>query len=190
MTAHVTCLDAKFLPILTVSPTVTTTFIPTTVVSMSYQARPAGSQMTGGGISGLGARNPVMEYICADCAATNEIRPREPIRCRECGHRVMYKKRTKRMVSQRSVLSLSTLVCSHCLLRLVLPVALRGPLTHFSKTSAPVSSIHCTSSIFYRKTDPSSAATANDREQAAQTVGMLPAAMNVRSGARKCWCGV
>lgn len=49
-------------------------------------------------MGGLATRNPVMEYICADCAATNEIRPREPIRCRECGHRVMYKKRTKRMV--------------------------------------------------------------------------------------------
>lgn len=31
-----------------------------------------------------------------DCGAKNEIRPREPIRCRECGHRIMYKKRTKR----------------------------------------------------------------------------------------------
>ncbi|KAF8974399.1 DNA directed RNA polymerase [Flammula alnicola] len=37
-----------------------------------------------------------MEYLCADCGAKNEIKPREPIRCRECGHRIMYKKRTKR----------------------------------------------------------------------------------------------
>ncbi|EIN10657.1 hypothetical protein PUNSTDRAFT_64752 [Punctularia strigosozonata HHB-11173 SS5] len=37
-----------------------------------------------------------MEYICADCGAKNEIRSREPIRCRECGHRIMYKKRTRR----------------------------------------------------------------------------------------------
>ncbi|CBQ69543.1 related to RPC10-DNA-directed RNA polymerases I, II, III 7.7 KD subunit [Sporisorium reilianum SRZ2] len=66
---------------------------------MSYQARPAGSVPSGGaGLGGMASRNPVMEYICADCAATNEIRPREPIRCRECGHRVMYKKRTKRML--------------------------------------------------------------------------------------------
>ncbi|EPQ27685.1 uncharacterized protein PFL1_04823 [Pseudozyma flocculosa PF-1] len=60
---------------------------------MSYQPR------TGGGMGGgFAAKPPAMEYICADCAATNEIRPREPIRCRECGHRVMYKKRTKRML--------------------------------------------------------------------------------------------
>jgi len=39
-----------------------------------------------------------MEYLCADCGAKNDIKPREPIRCRECGHRIMYKKRTKRMV--------------------------------------------------------------------------------------------
>lgn len=31
-----------------------------------------------------------------DCAASNEIKAREPIRCRECGCRVMYKKRIKR----------------------------------------------------------------------------------------------
>ncbi|TFL00573.1 DNA directed RNA polymerase [Pterulicium gracile] len=39
-----------------------------------------------------------MEYICADCGVKNEIKAREPIRCRECGHRIMYKKRTTRMV--------------------------------------------------------------------------------------------
>lgn len=39
--------------------------------------------------------------LSTECSAINEIRPREPIRCRECGHRIMYKKRTKRMVSQR-----------------------------------------------------------------------------------------
>ncbi|KAJ4474517.1 hypothetical protein C8R41DRAFT_775095 [Lentinula lateritia] len=37
-----------------------------------------------------------MEYLCADCNAKNEIRAREPIRCRECGHRIMYKRRTRR----------------------------------------------------------------------------------------------
>jgi len=50
---------------------------------------------------GVGVYPPTrqdMEYLCADCGAKNEIRSREPIRCRECGHRIMYKKRTKRMV--------------------------------------------------------------------------------------------
>jgi hypothetical protein len=27
----------------------------------------------------------------ADCGADNEIKPKEPIRCKECGARIMYK---------------------------------------------------------------------------------------------------
>lgn len=38
-----------------------------------------------------------VERLTPDCSAVNEIRAREPIRCRECGHRIMYKKRTKNM---------------------------------------------------------------------------------------------
>ncbi|KAF8313043.1 hypothetical protein DL93DRAFT_2081380 [Clavulina sp. PMI_390] len=37
-------------------------------------------------------------YLCADCSAENSIKTREPIRCKECGHRIMYKKRTRNMV--------------------------------------------------------------------------------------------
>nr|CAH7751755.1 unnamed protein product [Callosobruchus chinensis] len=39
-----------------------------------------------------------MVYICGECHNENEIRPRDPIRCRECGYRIMYKKRTKRCI--------------------------------------------------------------------------------------------
>ncbi|XP_033251810.1 DNA-directed RNA polymerases I, II, and III subunit RPABC4-like [Drosophila miranda] len=39
-----------------------------------------------------------MTYICGECHHENEMRPRDPIRCRECGYRIMYKKRTKRLV--------------------------------------------------------------------------------------------
>jgi len=52
---------------------------------------------SGGGAMYMPQRQE-MEYLCADCGAKNEIKSREPIRCRECGHRIMYKKRTKRMV--------------------------------------------------------------------------------------------
>ena len=34
-------------------------------------------------------------YICGDCGANNEIKPTDPIRCRMCGYRIMYKMRTK-----------------------------------------------------------------------------------------------
>ncbi|KDR23575.1 DNA-directed RNA polymerases I, II, and III subunit RPABC4 [Zootermopsis nevadensis] len=47
------------------------------------------------------AKEPVktpMVYTCGECHHENEIRPRDPIRCRECGYRIMYKKRTKRLV--------------------------------------------------------------------------------------------
>ncbi|KAG4306305.1 hypothetical protein PORY_000293 [Pneumocystis oryctolagi] len=44
------------------------------------------------------ARPVQMSYLCADCGAINQIQTREVIRCRECGHRVMYKQRTKRMI--------------------------------------------------------------------------------------------
>ncbi|XP_051016462.1 DNA-directed RNA polymerases I, II, and III subunit RPABC4 [Acomys russatus] len=39
-----------------------------------------------------------MIYICGDCHTENEIKSRDPIRCRECGYRIMYKKRTKRRI--------------------------------------------------------------------------------------------
>lgn len=34
----------------------------------------------------------------AECHTENEIKARDPIRCRECGYRIMYKKRTKRCI--------------------------------------------------------------------------------------------
>ncbi|ODM87938.1 DNA-directed RNA polymerases I, II, and III subunit RPABC4 [Orchesella cincta] len=43
----------------------------------------------------LSSKTP-MVYICGECHSENEIKARDPIRCRECGYRIMYKKRTKR----------------------------------------------------------------------------------------------
>ncbi|KAK9481414.1 DNA directed RNA polymerase [Lipomyces japonicus] len=37
-------------------------------------------------------------YLCANCAAPNTLNRNDPVRCRECGHRVLYKQRTRRMV--------------------------------------------------------------------------------------------
>ena len=34
----------------------------------------------------------------ADCGALNTIKPKDAIRCRECGYRILYKTRTKRMI--------------------------------------------------------------------------------------------
>jgi DNA-directed RNA polymerase subunit RPC12/RpoP len=45
----------------------------------------------------LGRRLYLARRLTLDCGASNSIGQKEQIRCRECGHRVMYKKRTRRM---------------------------------------------------------------------------------------------
>ncbi|KAI9782690.1 MAG: DNA-directed RNA polymerase core subunit rpc10 [Geoglossum umbratile] len=37
-------------------------------------------------------------YICGDCNSKVPLKRGDAIRCKECGHRVLYKERTKRMV--------------------------------------------------------------------------------------------
>ncbi|KAI8893636.1 RNA polymerase subunit RPABC4/transcription elongation factor Spt4 [Globomyces pollinis-pini] len=37
-------------------------------------------------------------YLCGDCGKDNMFKPKETIRCHDCGYRIMYKKRTNRMV--------------------------------------------------------------------------------------------
>lgn len=37
-----------------------------------------------------------MSANMTDCGAKNEVSQTEPIRCKECGHRVLYKPRTHR----------------------------------------------------------------------------------------------
>ncbi|SCZ88271.1 BZ3500_MvSof-1268-A1-R1_Chr2-1g04300 [Microbotryum saponariae] len=48
------------------------------------------------GQQGAPQGGPGYRPYAQDCASTNEIKAREPIRCRECGCRMMYKKRIKR----------------------------------------------------------------------------------------------
>ncbi|OAL50536.1 hypothetical protein IQ07DRAFT_587194 [Pyrenochaeta sp. DS3sAY3a] len=43
-----------------------------------------------------GART--VHYKCGDCDQDVPLKRGEPIRCRNCGHRVLYKQRTNRMV--------------------------------------------------------------------------------------------
>ncbi|KAF6161110.1 hypothetical protein GIB67_007751 [Kingdonia uniflora] len=35
-------------------------------------------------------------YICGDCGMENSLKPADVIQCRECGYRILYKKRTRR----------------------------------------------------------------------------------------------
>jgi len=38
----------------------------------------------------------VVNYICGSCGCENPIRPQDAVTCRSCGHKIMYKKRTRR----------------------------------------------------------------------------------------------
>lgn len=58
---------------------------------------PSSSAATSTAPTGGASKQPML-YICGECHGENEIRPKDPIRCRECGYRIMYKKRTKRIV--------------------------------------------------------------------------------------------
>jgi DNA-directed RNA polymerase I, II, and III subunit RPABC4 len=37
-------------------------------------------------------------YICGNCGSEVTIKPGDAIQCRDCGARILYKKRTKRVV--------------------------------------------------------------------------------------------
>ncbi|KAF2996606.1 DNA-directed RNA polymerase core subunit rpc10 [Curvularia kusanoi] len=39
-----------------------------------------------------------VHYKCGDCDQDVPLKRGEPIRCKQCGHRVLYKQRTNRMV--------------------------------------------------------------------------------------------
>lgn len=51
-----------------------------------------------GGSGSLDAGAPATTYICGDCNSHVTLKRGDQIRCKECGHRVLYKERTKRFV--------------------------------------------------------------------------------------------
>lgn len=58
----------------------------------------AGSSQTAGGSAfrmddDVG---PVTQYLCGECNNKVKLKKGDPIRCVECGHRVLYKERTTR----------------------------------------------------------------------------------------------
>ncbi|KAK3619222.1 DNA-directed RNA polymerase core subunit rpc10 [Elasticomyces elasticus] len=71
--------------------------------------QPGGSGTAGASSGGYGGFNitgagnfedtsrPV-HYLCGDCDSKVVLRKSDPIRCKECGYRVLYKERTNRMI--------------------------------------------------------------------------------------------
>lgn len=47
---------------------------------------------------------PVVAYLCGECNSRVSLKRGDQIRCKECGHRVLYKERTKRLVFPSSFL--------------------------------------------------------------------------------------
>ncbi|KIW06946.1 uncharacterized protein PV09_02607 [Verruconis gallopava] len=56
-----------------------------------------GQASTGSGNVQQEVDKPV-QYICGDCAFKVVLKRGDPIRCTDCGYRVLYKERTNRMV--------------------------------------------------------------------------------------------
>ena len=57
------------------------------------------STTAAGGVATNAPSVPIMrgvEYRCGDCGARNLIKGGDPVRCRQCGFRILYKTRTKR----------------------------------------------------------------------------------------------
>lgn len=39
-----------------------------------------------------------VRYLCANCASNVSLSKGEAVRCKECGHRVLYKERSRRII--------------------------------------------------------------------------------------------
>jgi DNA-directed RNA polymerase I, II, and III subunit RPABC4 len=68
---------------------------------MSREAYQVPSFSAGGPTAGAGfqpASDEILQvtYLCGECSARVQMKRNDPIRCKECGHRVLYKERTKR----------------------------------------------------------------------------------------------
>nr|POE47857.1 dna-directed rna polymerases ii, iv and v subunit 12 [Quercus suber] len=58
----------------------------------------SGFNITGVSGSALEDTSRPVQYLCGDCDAKVALKRGDPIRCKECGYRVLYKERTSRMI--------------------------------------------------------------------------------------------
>ena len=56
------------------------------------------NQVANRGTSTVTAPGEGVVYVCGECGEENKIKPGDTIQCRECGYRILYKKRTRRVV--------------------------------------------------------------------------------------------
>jgi DNA-directed RNA polymerases I, II, and III subunit RPABC4 len=83
-------------------------------------ATPGGTDVAGSTVPTMGRG---VEYRCGDCGTKTVIKGGDPVRCRQCGFRILYKTRTKRckllLKQQQSLVGDVWLVCV-LVLRLIL----------------------------------------------------------------------
>lgn len=65
--------------------------IPNSTMSREAYVAPTLQPQTSTAIS-----EPTTQYSCGECNAKVQLKKGDPIRCKDCGHRVLYKERTKR----------------------------------------------------------------------------------------------
>lgn len=67
------------------------------VPSLGAQNAFGGEGIAGGAAGAAGAtEGPVASYLCGECNSRVSLKRGDQIRCKDCGHRVLYKERTKR----------------------------------------------------------------------------------------------
>ena len=49
-----------------------------------------------------GESQNVVNYQCGSCGAVTALKASDPIKCRQCGYRILYKQRTKRMIQHEA----------------------------------------------------------------------------------------
>jgi DNA-directed RNA polymerase I, II, and III subunit RPABC4 len=62
----------------------------------AYQVPSLGGQNAFGDAGASSLDGPMVAYLCGECNARVSLKRGDQIRCKECGHRVLYKERTKR----------------------------------------------------------------------------------------------
>ncbi|KAF2131559.1 hypothetical protein P153DRAFT_383653 [Dothidotthia symphoricarpi CBS 119687] len=65
---------------------------------MASQYQPPNTTAQDDAATAAAATARTVLYKCGDCDNDVPLKRGEPIRCRNCGHRVLYKQRTNRMV--------------------------------------------------------------------------------------------
>ncbi|KIX94421.1 uncharacterized protein Z520_09807 [Fonsecaea multimorphosa CBS 102226] len=66
--------------------------------SQAYQLPTQSSAFATGYAAGEASNGPLVQYVCGECNTKVSLGRGDVIRCSMCGHRVLYKERTKRYV--------------------------------------------------------------------------------------------